>query len=130
VADEEIQDSGGQAAEREERVQAAAPEDLPPADKTPREANPQGYKFLDDVMLRLTVDIGRTEMTVRDVLALEPGSVVEFDKLAGEMMDVYVQDNYLGRGEVMVIADSLGVRLTEVGAAPQGENEETDGQNQ
>jgi flagellar motor switch protein FliN/FliY len=98
-----------------EKVHAADCEDLPPADTTPRSANPLGFKFLDNVGLRITVDLGKCEMTVREVLALAPGSVVVMDKLAGEMIDVAVQDYSLGRGEVMVIADMLGVRLTEVG---------------
>ena len=98
-------------------VQAASRDDLPPADSTPRQANPDGHKFLEDVKLRLSADLGSTNLTVRDILVLEPGSMVELDKLAGEMIDVCVQDTFLGKGEVMVITDSLGVRLTEIGGA-------------
>jgi flagellar motor switch protein FliN/FliY len=102
-------------------VRAASRDDLPPADSTPRQANPDGHKFLEDVKLRLSADLGSTQLTIRDILALEPGSMVELDKLAGEMIDVCVQDTYLGKGEVMVITDSLGVRLTEIGGTRENE---------
>ena len=102
-------------------VRAASRDDLPPADSTPRKANPDGYKFLDDIKLRLSADLGSTHMTIRAILALEPGSMVELDKLAGEMIDVRVQDSFLGKGEVMVITDSLGVRLTEIGGTHEDE---------
>ena len=96
-------------------VQPASREDLPPADSTPHTDNPEGYQFLRDVRLCVSAELGSTQMTVREILALQEGSVVELEKLAGEMIDVRVQGNYLGKGEVMVIADLLGVRLTEVG---------------
>ena len=102
-------------------VRAASRNDLPPADSTPRQANPAGHKFLDDVKLWLSADLGGTQMTIREILALEPGSMVELDKLAGEMIDVCIQDSFLGKGEVMVITDSLGVRLTEIGGKHEEE---------
>lgn len=114
----------------DERLKTPDREDLPPAETTPRDVNPQGLQFVADVQLRITVDLGRADMTVRDVLALEPGSVVELDKLAGEMIDVSVQDHSLARGEVMVIADVLGVRLTEIGVdRDKEEAEEGDDEN-
>jgi len=118
VPDEEIHSDADEPSEVQghvREVRAASRNDLPPADSTPRKANPAGYKFLDDVKLRLSADLGSTHMMIREILALEPGSMVELDKLAGEMIDVCVQDSFLGKGEVMVITDSLGVRLTEIG---------------
>ena len=125
MADEEVQSDSEMKQTPAREAQAASREDLPPAETTPREDNPRGYKFLEDVTLRLTADLGSTQMTVRDVLAIEPGCVIELDKLAGEMVDVCVQGNYLGKGEVMVIADALGVRLTEIGSGQQEGDEET-----
>ncbi len=124
MPDETTQNDAEQTHGERSEVRAADREDLPPADATPREANPDGYRFLDDVNLSLAVDLGSTTMTIRDILALEPGSVIELDRLAGEMMDVSVQGNYLGKGEVMVIADSLGVRLTELGTRQTDNDEE------
>jgi len=126
VADEQVPSDTDEKQAPAREVRLANREDLPPADTTPREDNPRGYKFLDDVTLSLTADLGSTDITIRDVLAIEPGTVIELDKLAGEMIDVCVQGNYLGKAEVMVIADSLGIRLTEIGSRQQeGDEKET-----
>ena len=69
---------------------------------------------LREVALTVTADLGRTSMLVRDVLDLKRGSVVAMDKLAGEMTDVYVNGAPLARGEVVVIADGLHVRIGEL----------------
>jgi len=67
-----------------------------------------------DVPLRLTVELGRTVRKVREILTLEPGSVLELDKLAGEAVDVLVNGRLLARGEVVVIDESFGVRITDI----------------
>ncbi len=72
---------------------------------------------LDDlkkVCLTVSADLGRCEMLVRDVLRLQPGSVVSLDKLAGEMTDIYANGLPLARGEVVVIGDTLHVRIGEI----------------
>lgn len=69
---------------------------------------------LDCVHMQMSADLGRTEMSVRDVLDLKPGSIVQLDKLAGEMTDVYVNGVPLARAEVVVIADGLHIRIAEV----------------
>ena len=126
---EEVNEEANEKVEEERvhvrEVRAASCDDLPPADSTPRQANPDGHKFLEDVKLRLSADLGGTYLTIRDILALEPGSMVELDKLAGEMIDVCVQDTFLAKGEVMVITDLLGVRLTEIGGT-HGDEEAVD----
>lgn len=66
------------------------------------------------VTLRLTVELGRTRMSVEEVLKLGPGSVVELDKLAGEPVDVLINDRLIARGEVVVVDDRFGVRITDV----------------
>lgn len=66
------------------------------------------------VTLRVAVELGRTRMTIEDILKLGPGSVVELDKLAGEPVDVLVNDRLIARGEVVVIDDRFGVRITDV----------------
>ncbi|HEX6511157.1 MAG TPA: flagellar motor switch protein FliN [Chloroflexota bacterium] len=67
-----------------------------------------------DVQLRVTVELGRKLMSVRDILALGPGSVVELDKLAGEPVDVLVNDRLIATGEVVVADDNFGVRITDI----------------
>ena len=67
-----------------------------------------------DVQLRVTVELGRKLMSVRDILALGPGSVVELDKIAGEPVDVLVNDRLIATGEVVVADDNFGVRITDI----------------
>jgi len=70
--------------------------------------------LLLDVPLQVTVELGRTQMRIRDVLELVPGSIVELDKLAGEPVDVLVNGKQIARGEVVVIDEEFGVRITDV----------------
>ena len=70
--------------------------------------------LLMDVPLRVTVELGRTRMSVRQVLELQSGSVVELDRLAGEPVDVMVNDRLMARGEVVVVDDKFGIRITEI----------------
>ena len=67
----------------------------------------------------ITVELGGTNMLIRDILALGPGSVIELDKLAGEPVDLLVNDRPIAKGEVVVIDESFGVRLTEISNATE-----------
>ncbi len=67
-----------------------------------------------DTPLRLEIQLGQARMTIRDLLDLEPGSLVELKKSAGEPMDVLCKQRVLIRGEVTVLEDSLGLRVTEI----------------
>jgi flagellar motor switch protein FliN len=67
-----------------------------------------------DVSMRVTVELGRSTMTVEEVLSLGPGSVVELNKLAGEPVDILVNDQLIARGEVVVVDENFGVRVTEI----------------
>jgi flagellar motor switch protein FliN/FliY len=69
--------------------------------------------LLMDVLLRVSVELGRTRLLVKEVLALQQGSVVELDRLAGEPVDVLVNDRLIAYGEVVVIEDKFGIRITE-----------------
>ncbi|HEX4844814.1 MAG TPA: FliM/FliN family flagellar motor switch protein [Geothrix sp.] len=69
--------------------------------------------FIDTPLL-LEIQLGQTRMTIRDLLELEPGSLVELKKSAGEPMDVLCKERILIRGEVTVLEDSLGLRVTEI----------------
>lgn len=73
-----------------------------------------GLELLDDVDLNVKIELGRTEMYVEDVLRLSVGSVVELDKLAGDPVDIYVNERLIGRGEVLVLNDSFCVRVNEI----------------
>jgi flagellar motor switch protein FliN/FliY len=70
--------------------------------------------LLLDVPLRVTVELGRTELTIKEVLALGPGSVIELDKLAGEPVDILVNNRLIAKGEVVVVDENFGVRVTDI----------------
>jgi flagellar motor switch protein FliN len=69
---------------------------------------------LMDVSMPVVIEIGRTSLTVQEVLELTTGSVIELDRLVGEPIDVYVSDRKLAQGEVVVVGEHFGVRLTRV----------------
>ncbi|MEO5767374.1 MAG: flagellar motor switch protein FliN [Polyangia bacterium] len=76
-----------------------------------------GERRLDlllDVPLDLSVELGRTRMTIQDLLGLGPGSVIELDKIAGEALDILVNDRLVARGEAVVVNDKFGVRITDI----------------
>ncbi|HVP63099.1 MAG TPA: flagellar motor switch protein FliN [Myxococcaceae bacterium] len=70
--------------------------------------------LLLDVPLDLSIELGRTRMTIQELLALGPGSVIELDKVAGEALDILVNDRLVARGEAVVVNDKFGVRITEI----------------
>lgn len=70
--------------------------------------------FLMDIPLTLTAELGRTKMLIGELLKLGQGSVVELSKLAGEPMDIFVNNRLVARGEVVVVNEKFGVRLTDV----------------
>ena len=67
-----------------------------------------------DVPVELAVEIGRTQMTIREMLAIAPGSIVELDRVAGEPVDLLVNGKRIARGEVVAIDEEFGLRVTEV----------------
>lgn len=91
------------------------------ADKTQK----SGVDLILDVQVQIAVELGRTTMQVRDVLGLGPGSVVELDKHAGEPVEVVVNNKIVARGEVVIIDENFGVRITEIMNAKGGKNADT-----
>ncbi|NSW77061.1 MAG: flagellar motor switch phosphatase FliY, partial [Candidatus Atribacteria bacterium] len=71
-------------------------------------------ELLLDVTLPLVVELGRVRLSIQEILELGPGSIVELDKLAGEPADLYVNDVLFARGEVVVIEENFGIRITEI----------------
>jgi flagellar motor switch protein FliN len=98
---------------------ASAETPLPPLGEASPRRSGNGMDFLLDVMLPITVELGRTRMPIREVLHLAPGSILELDKLAGEPVDIRVNDKSIARGEVVVIDENFGVRLTSIVAPPE-----------
>ncbi len=75
---------------------------------------PSDIGMVMDIPVQLTVQLGRTRLPIRDVLQLAQGSVVELDGLAGEPLDVYVNGCLLAQGEVVVVNEKFGIRLTDI----------------
>ncbi|MFS0782292.1 flagellar motor switch phosphatase FliY [Bacillus sp. 1P06AnD] len=81
------------------------------------ETQETGMKNLDmllDIPLQITVELGRTKKSVRDILELSNGSIIELDKLAGEPVDILVNSRLIAKGEVVVIDENFGVRVTDI----------------
>jgi flagellar motor switch protein FliN/FliY len=74
----------------------------------------QSLDFILDIPLRVTVELGRTKMTVSDVLQLSQGSVVELLKFAGEPLEILVNEKLIARGEVVVVNEKFGIRVTDI----------------
>ena len=72
------------------------------------------FRLLQDVDVKLTVEIGSTSLTLRELLALGESSVIELDREANELLDVFVNGTLIGRGEVVTVGDRFGVRMTEL----------------
>jgi len=70
--------------------------------------------FILDIPLELSVELGKTKMLVNDLLQLAQGSIIELNKLAGEPLEVYINRKLIARGEVVVVNEKFGVRLTDV----------------
>ncbi len=70
--------------------------------------------LLMDVSMELTVELGRTKWQIKDILGIGEGTIIELDKLAGEPVDILVNNNLIARGEVVVIDENFGVRVTEI----------------
>ncbi|MCE5324265.1 flagellar motor switch protein FliN [bacterium] len=73
-----------------------------------------GVELIMDVRLNVAVELGRSTLSVREILALGPGRVVELDKHAGEPVEVVINNKTVARGEVVVIDENFGVRITEI----------------
>jgi len=86
----------------------------PLAASAPPAAEPNSLDLLLDVPLHITVELGQARLPVRDLLALQTGSVIELDRTAGQPVDILVNDRLIAHGEVVVIDDHFGVRITDI----------------
>ena len=93
---------------------SVAPADLPELGASALPGAQQDLHLLADVQMNVTVELGRAVMQVRDLLSLREGSIIELDRAAGAAVDVLVNGTLVARGEVVVIDDELGVRVTEL----------------
>lgn len=68
--------------------------------------------IMQDIIMHVSVEIGKTKSSIREVMELKQGSIIELDKIAGEQVEIYVNQKLVARGEVIVIEDKFGVRVT------------------
>lgn len=85
-------------------------------EQTTRDAPNENFTFdlLMDVNLPVRVELGRTTMSVEELLEVGPGAVVELDKVAGEPAELYIRDTFFARGEVVVVDNNFGIRITDL----------------
>ena len=76
--------------------------------------SPENIDLIMDVPLEVTVELGRTHKSIHDILDFAPGTIIELNKIAGEPIDVLVNGKYVAKGEVVVIEESFGIRITEI----------------
>lgn len=107
---------GEQAAVEDKTAAAVEPAEIfkPFAEDTGNATPPQGFDMIMDIPVSLTVELGRTKISIRNLLQLAHGSVVELEGLAGEPMDVLVNGTLIAQGEVVVVNEKFGIRLTDV----------------
>lgn len=91
-----------------------SPAQFMPLSMEPVQVNESNINLILDVPLQVTVELGRTKKTIREILDLSTGSIVELDKLAGEPVEIQINGHYLAKGEVVVIDENFGVRITEI----------------
>lgn len=103
----------GEEAGGEEAQEAEPAGPITQANATP-EQRAESMKLLYDVEMTLTAEIGRTKLAVHDVLDLSPGSVIELDRSAGSPADVMVNGRLIARGEIVVVDEEYGIRITEI----------------
>ena len=87
---------------------------MDPTERSREEVESRRLEILLDVPLDISVELGRSRMSIQELLNLGPGSVVELDKVAGEPLDILVNQRLVARGEAVVVNDKFGVRITDI----------------
>ena len=93
---------------------AMQPVSMPPLQDSGRRENARNLDMIQDIPVTLSVELGRTRIQIRNLLQLAQGSVVELERLAGEPMDVLVNGYLIAQGEVVLVNDKFGIRLTDI----------------
>ncbi|MEQ6887214.1 flagellar motor switch protein FliN [Halomonas sp. CS7] len=108
-------------AEPEPQAEAPAPAARPagssvfqPLEAGQGTASGRDLEMIMDIPVKLTVELGRTKLTIKQLLELAQGSVIELDGLAGEPMDILINGYLIAQGEVVVVEDKYGIRITEI----------------
>jgi flagellar motor switch protein FliN/FliY len=101
-------------AETADAATAAGFPDIQPSDNLDQVDEDKCLDLMRDVSLKVKVELGRGKMLLQDVIRLTKGSVVELEKLAGDPLDIFVNNRLIARGEVLVLNDNFCIRITEI----------------
>jgi len=99
--------------DEEKKIEQPKP-DIIEAYENEEDLNRADLGFILDIPLELSVELGKTKMLINDLLQLGQGSVIELNKLAGEPLEVYINRKLVAKGEVVVVSEKFGVRLTDI----------------
>lgn len=114
IAEQAAAEAAALASQQQQQQTASAAVFKDFSNKGPRPDTPNDIDFILDIPVQLTVELGRTKIAIKNLLQLAQGSVVELDGLAGEPMDVLVNGCLIAQGEVVVVNDKFGIRLTDI----------------
>ncbi|MDA8611031.1 flagellar motor switch protein FliN [Alphaproteobacteria bacterium] len=92
----------------------AAPDAATGASTAPSKVTAENLRVLENVEVQMTVEVGNTEIKVRDLLRLNEGAVIELDRLAGDPLDILVNGTMIAKGEIVMVGERFGVRFTEI----------------
>ena len=118
MADNEVANTGANAP-TPAPAPPLAPASFPSLDGGGAVPAPKNIDFILDIPMQVTVQVGSTKLVIRELLQLGQGSVIELEKLAGEPMEVLVNNKLVARGEVVVVNEKFGIRLTDVISAAE-----------
>ncbi|MCE8034538.1 flagellar motor switch protein FliN [Billgrantia tianxiuensis] len=119
LAEQEAVEAAADEAPAAANAQASAPQSagdrvFRPLDRGSESGAPRDLEMIMDIPVKLTVELGRTKLTIKQLLELAQGSVIELDGLAGEPMDILINGYLIAQGEVVVVDDKYGIRITEI----------------
>ena len=113
----EEQDVSTQATDDAETIKSVKFSPLEPVKSKAGDGNASNMEMLMDVHIPVLVELGKTEMLMRDVLSLTPGSIIELDSLAGEPVKISVRGKIIAYGEVVVVDENFGVKITKIASS-------------
>ena len=113
-ADALAEQAASEATPPSSQAEAASAQVFKPLDKGQSSGSMRDLEMIMDIPVKLTVELGRTRITIKQLLELAQGSVIELEGLAGEPMDILINGYLIAQGEVVVVDDKYGIRITEI----------------
>ena len=108
-----------QVTDKEETIKSVEFSPLEPVKTSTGDGNVNNMEMLMDVSIPVLVELGKTEMLMRDVLSITPGAIIELDSLAGEPVRITVRGKIIAYGEVVVVDENFGVKITKIASAQE-----------